>query len=187
MREAIGDVLPLSVGVALSPLSIVAVILMLVSRRARVNGPLFILGWLVGLGIVGVVVLAISGPSDANDNGGPATWVAVLQLVLGALLVVVAIGQWRKRPRDGDEVPMPKWMGAIEAFTGAKAFAAGGVCSALNPKNLLLAVGAAAAIAETGISGAEQAVAYVVFAVIGTVGVAVPVVIYFVLGDRAPD
>ena len=45
MREAIGDVLPLGVGVALSPLPIIAVTLMLVSRRARVNGPVFMLGW----------------------------------------------------------------------------------------------------------------------------------------------
>src|SRR5262245_54929840 len=113
MSEAIGEVLPLGVGVALSPLPIIAVILMHVSRRARVNGPLFILGWLVGLGVVGVVVLAVSGPSDANDNGEPARWVAALQLMLGVLLVVVAISQWRKRPRDGKVVPMPNWMGAV--------------------------------------------------------------------------
>jgi Sap, sulfolipid-1-addressing protein len=36
------------------------------------------------------------------------------------------------------------------------------------------------------ISGGEQAVAYAVFAIIGTIGVAVPVVMYFALGDRAP-
>jgi Sap, sulfolipid-1-addressing protein len=53
------------------------------------------------------------------------------------------------------------------------------------PKNLLLAVAAAAAIAETGIAGGEQAVSYAVFALIGTIGVAVPVVIYLTLGDRA--
>jgi Sap, sulfolipid-1-addressing protein len=59
------------------------------------------------------------------------------------------------------------------------------VLAGANPKNLLLAVGAAAAIAQTGIPGGEQAIAYAVFAVIGTVGVGAPVVIYFALGDRA--
>jgi hypothetical protein len=54
-----------------------------------------------------------------------------------------------------------------------------------NPKNALLAVGAAAAIAQTGIPGGEQALAYAVFALVGTVGVAAPVVIYFGLGDRS--
>ena len=186
MKEAIGDVLPLGVGVALSPIPIIAVVLMLVSRRARLNGPLFILGWLVGLSVVGIVMLGIAGPSNANDDGEPATWVAVLKLVLGALLVLVAVRQWRARPHDGDEPSMPAWMGAIDAFSPAKALGAGAVLSGLNPKNLLLAVGAAAAIAQTGVSGAEQAGAYAMFALIGTVGVAVPVVIYFALGDRAP-
>jgi hypothetical protein len=48
-------------GVALSPLPIIAVVLMLTSRKARVNSPAFALGWLVGLGVVGAVVLALPG------------------------------------------------------------------------------------------------------------------------------
>ena len=47
----------------------------------------------------------------------------------------------------------------------------------LNPKNTLLAVSAAATVAQTGIAGGEQAVAYAVFALIGTIGVGAPVVI----------
>ena len=54
-----------------------------------------------------------------------------------------------------------------------------------NPKNLLLAVGAAAAIAQSGIGSGDQAIAYVVFALIATVGVATPVVMFFALGDRS--
>jgi len=38
---------------------------------------------------------------------------------------------------------------------------------------------------QTGAPGGEPALSYAVFALIGTVGVAVPVVIYFALGDRA--
>jgi hypothetical protein len=38
--------------VALSPVSIIAVILILVTPRARVNGPAFVVGSLVGLAIV---------------------------------------------------------------------------------------------------------------------------------------
>lgn len=39
--------------------------------------------------------------------------------------------------------------------------------------------------AQTGISGGQQALAYLVFAVIGTLGVGIPVVLYFALGDRS--
>jgi hypothetical protein len=54
-----------------------------------------------------------------------------------------------------------------------------------NPKNLLLAVGGAATIAQTGISGGQQAIAYLVFALIGTLGVGIPVAIYFAMGARS--
>jgi threonine/homoserine/homoserine lactone efflux protein len=159
---------------------------MLVTARARVNGPAFIIGWLLGLAVVGAIVLLVA-PDATDDSGGPTTWVSVLKLALGALLLLVALKQWRARPHDGQEAPTPKWMGAIDGFTAPKSLGAGVVLSAANPKNLLLAVAAAAAIAQTDIPGGEQAIAYTVFALIGTVGVATPVVIYFALGERSAE
>ena len=50
-------------------------------------------------------------------------------------------------------------MGAIDAFTPLRALGVGAVLAGANPKNLLLAVGAAATIAQTGIPGGEQAAA----------------------------
>jgi threonine/homoserine/homoserine lactone efflux protein len=185
MGDAIGQTLPMAVGVALSPVPIIAVVLMLVTPRARVNGPAFIVGWLVGLAIIGTIVLAIAGPNATNDDGTPADGVSWAKVVLGALLLLVALRQWRSRPHDGDDVTTPKWMGAIDAFTPVKATGAGVVLSAANPKNLILAVGAATTIAQTAISGADQAIAYGVFAVIGTIGVAAPVVVYFAMGERS--
>jgi threonine/homoserine/homoserine lactone efflux protein len=186
MLEAIGEVLPLGVVTALSPMPIIAVVLILVSARARVNGPLFIVGWFIGLAAVGAVVLLIADPGEASEAGEPATWVGVLELALGGLLLLLAFKQWRSRPAKGEDVAMPRWMGAIDAFTPAKSLGVGALLSGVNPKNTLLSIAAGAAVAGTGISGAEQAVAYGVYAVIGTLGVAIPVVIYFALGDRAP-
>jgi Sap-like sulfolipid-1-addressing protein len=185
MGEAIGQVLPLAVGVALSPVPIIAVVLMLVTPRARANGPAFVAGWIVGLGIVGAVVLALARPAGATSDGQPATWVDVLKLVLGLLLLLLAFKQWGGRPRGDEEPATPKWMGAIDGFGPGKSLMAGAVLVAGNPKNALLAVAAAASIAATGISGGEQAVAYFVFALIATVGVAAPVIIYFALGEGA--
>jgi hypothetical protein len=185
MGAAIGQALPLAVGVALSPIPIIAVALMLMSPRARLNGPGFVLGWLAGLAVIGAIVLAIAGPANASNDGKPATWVSVLKLLLGLLLVLLAVRQWRARPQPGQEIEAPKWMGSIERFNPGKAVGAGAVLSGLNPKNTLLAIGAAAGIAQTGISGADQAIAYIVFAIVATLGVAAPVVMYFALGDRS--
>jgi threonine/homoserine/homoserine lactone efflux protein len=76
-------------------------------------------------------------------------------------------------------------MATIDRFTPTRAFAIAVGLSAVNPKNLLLTVGAAAAIAQTGAEAGAQAVALAVFVVIGTLGPGAPVAIYFALGDRA--
>ena len=185
MGTAIGTTLPLAVGVAISPLAIIAVILLLVTPRARTTGPAFLVGWLLGLAVVGAMVLVVVEPAGATSTSNPATWASVLQLAIGALLLLFAITQWRGRPVDGQGADTPKWMGAIDAFTPAKALLLGAVFSGVKPKNLLLTIGAASLIAETGISGAQEAIALAIFVIVGSVGIAVPVVIYFALGTRA--
>ncbi len=185
MKEAIGQVLSLGVGVAISPVPIIAVVLMLATPRARANGPAFVLGWIAGLAVVGTIVLLVSSGASASDNGQPATWVSVLELVLGALLLLVAVKQWRGRPRAGEHAELPKWMRAIDQFKPGKALGFGVILSGVNPKNLLLTVGAAAAIAQTGARTGTQAVALAVFVIVGTVGVGAPVGLYLALGERS--
>jgi threonine/homoserine/homoserine lactone efflux protein len=183
--DAIGQVLSLGVGVALSPVPIIAVVLMLGTARARANGPAFVLGWVIGLAIVGTIVLVGASGADASESGEPATWVDVLKLVLGCLLALVAVRQWRRRPREGDAAALPKWMQTIDTVAPGKALGMGALLSGVNPKNLLLTLGAASAIAQTGIEAGQQAVALAVFIAIGTLGPGLPVAIYFALGARA--
>jgi threonine/homoserine/homoserine lactone efflux protein len=185
MGEAIGDMLPAAIGVAISPIPIIAVVLMLVSPRGRVNGPAYLVGQVVGVATAGAIVLLIAGSTGSDDDGQPAGWVSWLKLVLAAVLLFLAFRQWRERPREGDEPSTPKWMEAIDDFTPAKAFGAGVVLSALNPKNLILTIAGMAAIVSAGIPADEEALALAVFTAIGALGVAIPVVIYFALGDRS--
>jgi threonine/homoserine/homoserine lactone efflux protein len=183
--EAIGQVLSFGVGVALSPVPIIAVVLMLGTARARSNGPAFLLGWVLGLAVVGAIVLVVASGANASEQGEPATWVGVLKLVLGLLLLLVALRQWRGRPREGTAATMPKWMRTIDRFTPGRSLAVATALSAVNPKNLLLTVGAATAIAQTGVGTGKQAVALAVFVIVATLGPGIPVAIYFALGERA--
>jgi threonine/homoserine/homoserine lactone efflux protein len=185
MGEAIGDMLPAAVGVAISPIPIIAVVLMLVSTRGRVNGPAYLIGQIIGVAGAGAVVLVLAGSVSETEDGQPAEWVGWLTLAIGVTLVVLAVKQWRGRPRDGEEPVTPKWMGAIDSFTPPKALGAGIVLSALNPKNLILTIAGMAAIVRAGIPGDEEAVALAVFTVVASLGVAIPVVMSFVLGDRS--
>ncbi|GAA4942052.1 GAP family protein [Streptomyces heliomycini] len=185
MGEAIGQILSYGVGVALSPFPIIGVVLMLATPRARSNGPALLLGWVLGLSLVGTIVLLASGGAGPSDQGQPADWVSALDLALGVLLLWVAVKEWRGRPRGDEEVVLPKWMHTVDSFTFVKAGALGTALSALNPKNLLLVIAAAATIARTDTSAGAQAAALAVFVVIGALGTGTPVVLYFALKERS--
>ncbi len=180
MGVAIGDVLGFAVGVAISPVPIIAVILMLFSGRAGSNSVAFLVGWLVGLAAVSAVVLVIGleGSDGDADSGG---WV---KLVIGAALLFLAVKQWRSRPADGEEPQMPAWMASIDEFTVAKAFGLAVLMSAVNPKNLGLTIAAASTIGAVGLGTGEEVVVVAVYVAIASITLIVPVVGYLAARDR---
>jgi threonine/homoserine/homoserine lactone efflux protein len=185
MGQAIGEILPLAIGVAISPVPIIAIVLMLGTPRARSNGLAFALGWLAGLTIVGGALLALASGNSQENDAGPETWVSIVKLVLGVLFLLLAARTWRSRPKAGQEAAMPKWMQAIDTFTTGRSLVFGVLLSGVNPKNLALTIAAATTIAQTGISGGESAGALIVFILIGSLSILTPVFIYFALGTRA--
>jgi threonine/homoserine/homoserine lactone efflux protein len=178
-------VLPLAVAVAIFPVPIIAVVLVLGSDRGTAKGGAFVLAWLVGLTAVGGIVLVFAGAAEASDGGEPATWVNVLLLGVGLLLLAAAARQWQGRPRGGEETPTPGWMRTIGTFTIAKAGGTGFALSALNPKNVLLTAAAAAEIAEVGLPAGRQVAVLLGFVFVASAGVLAPLVFTLVAGDRS--
>jgi threonine/homoserine/homoserine lactone efflux protein len=187
MGQAIGEELVFAVGVALSPIAIVGVVLMLGTPRARSNGPAFVAGWIGGLLVVGAVFLLISGGAGADEGVGESDWVDVAKLVLGGALIWIGARRRRSASRRGEEREMPGWLRSVDRFTPGRAAATGAALAVANPKNLVLIVAAATAIAETGASTGAQAVGLLAFAVVGTLGAGVPVLLYLTQGERARD
>jgi threonine/homoserine/homoserine lactone efflux protein len=185
MGDVVGQILSFAVGVAVSPVPIIAVVLMLTTDRGRVNGPAFVLGWIAGLALAGTAILLLAGQADASDGGEPATWVGVLKLMLGLGLLALAVKQWRGRPADSEAAELPNWMQKIDGFAPGRALALAVALAAVNPKNLLLTVGAATTIAHAGLEAGEQAVALGVFILVASLGIGAPVAIYFALGEKS--
>ena len=93
MGEAFGQMLPIAIAIAASPPPIIVAVLMLVSARPRANGLAYALGWITGIAALGTLVLALAGTADASDDDGdPSTWVSLLQLAFGVVLLVLAPG-----------------------------------------------------------------------------------------------
>lgn len=180
MGSAIGQILGNAVGVAISPVPIIAVILMLFSAAARRNGIAFAIGWVVGLGGAGAVVLA-SGLTSSGGDPAAGGWGKV---VIGALFMLLGVKQWRGRPAPGVEAPLPGWMAAVDEFSAAKAFGMAVLLAAVNPKNLGLTIAAAASIGAAGISSGQEYVVLAVYVLIAASTILVPVIGFVVLGDR---
>jgi threonine/homoserine/homoserine lactone efflux protein len=185
MGRAISEVLPFAIGVAISPVPIIAVILVLFSARARVNGPMFAVGWIVGVAVISTVVYLVADAGDVSTGGGASDTSYWIKLVVGVVLVLLAVRDWRKRPAPGETPEQPKWMSAIDTLTPVKAGGLGLLLSAANPKNLALALGAGASLAQAGVSGGEAAVGLIVFVVLASLTIAVPVVFSLGGGERA--
>jgi hypothetical protein len=185
MAQGIGEVLTFAIGVAISPVPIIAVVLMLFSGRAKVNGPVFLVGWVVALAAVSGIAYVISDAGNVSTDSAAADGVSWAQIVFGVLFLLLAGRSWRNRPAPGTEPQMPKWMAGIDALTPARALGLGLLLAGVSPKNLLLAAGAGSALAVTRPSAAVAVVSLIVFVAVGSLTIAGPVVFCLTGGDRA--
>jgi threonine/homoserine/homoserine lactone efflux protein len=184
MGSVIGDVLPLAIGIAISPVPIMAAVLMLMSPRAKSTSLGFLVGWVLGITVAVVVFTLLSSVLPGQDSSGSAPVSGVIKIVLGVLLLLLSIKQWRGRPADGAEPELPKWMAAIDSMTTGKGLGLGFLLAAVNPKNLLFAISAAVIIGAAGLSLGQTIVVIVIFIMLAACTVIVPVVGYFVASDR---
>ncbi len=184
LSSVLSDVLIAAVGVAISPLPIVAVILMLLSARAGTVAPAFAIGWLAGIVVAAGLIMVLVPESTAGDNGEPSTTSGVIKLLLGIAVLALAARSWRGRPQPGSPSPMPKWMAGIDSMKPVTAIGLGALLSAVNPKNLALLIAGGISLAQvTGVGG--QIVGLVLLTLVAGCTVAAPVIGFMVARDRA--
>jgi threonine/homoserine/homoserine lactone efflux protein len=177
--------LPLAVGVAVSPVPIIAVILMLLAPRASAASVGFATGWVLGIVAVTAVTLLLTDGADVGeDDAGPSTAASWVKLLLGLALLAVGVKQWRGRPKPGQDVALPTWMAAIGRVTPVRALGLGVALAAVNPKNLLMNVSAGVTIADGALDNGQQVVAVAVFTALAASTVLLPVLAYMAAKDR---
>ena len=184
MRSVIGEILPLSVAIAIGPLAIIAAVLMLLSPKAKITGTAFLVAWVFGITIAVVMFTLLALTLPKPDAGGSSPVFGVVKLMLGALLLLLAVLQWRSRPAEGEKVALPKWMSTIDSMTAGKAVGLGLLLAAVNPKNLLLAASAGVIIGGARLSAGQATVAITIYVVLATCTVLIPVSTYLVAPRR---
>lgn len=139
--------LPAAIAIALSPIALIYLILVLFSRRAATNGPVFLLTVMASMFIIPLAgSLVIGGVADDGSNE-QATLKGWIFIIFGALLIALAVSSWRKRA----DTSAPKVLDKIDSMGPAAVVLLGIAVTFLNPKNLVILLSTGA---QAGASGA---------------------------------
>lgn len=183
MFQAIPESLPIAFGIVLATLPLMAVPLTLVSR-----GAIRVLGWFLAGYASGFVILAgaviLTADLFAFASGGVSRWMVWLRVLLGIILLGLAWSKWRGRPRQGEEPTPPGWVKVIDTLASPGAAGLGFALVVLNPKNAVLVASGGLAIAAATPTPVAQALALIVFTVVSGLGIAAPLLLWLMLGDR---
>ncbi|MEZ5152512.1 GAP family protein [Rhodococcus zopfii] len=184
MNTTIGDLLPLAIAIAISPVAIIATILMLMGPRARILSPCFLVGWVLGVLAATVVFTLLAGvlPESSSDSK---PLVGALRVLLGLALLGLSVRQWRSRPRSGSEPSLPAWMSTVDTMRPAAAMGTAALLAAVNPKNLLLTVTAGSVLGSSGLGTGGVVVCGAVFVAVASASIALPTIAYLVSPGRA--
>jgi threonine/homoserine/homoserine lactone efflux protein len=179
------ELIPLALVIALSPVSIIPAVLVLQSPRPRAAGLAFMVGWLIGLTLLTVVFLQLSGLAGGRRDDPPA-WASWLRIVVGSALIVFGAYRWFTRSTSSQS---PKWMASLSKLTPPRAAVTSLALTVVNPKVLLICVAAGLAIGSAGHHAGDHDVwlAVVYFVAVAGSTVALPILAYAVSGHRLDE
>ncbi|MRH87529.1 GAP family protein [Nocardia sp. SYP-A9097] len=186
MGHAVGQILSHAVGVTISPLTLIAMILILTAPGGRSNAFAFAVGWIVAVSGIFTVLMALSIITGAEHNGHPGTWVAWFRLIVGLLLALMTFRQVRMLG-NANEGTLPKRFQNIEQFNIGNSLALGAMLVVANPKNVTqIAAGAVTTASATAHPGGRISAA-LIFVAIASLGVLVPAAVHFARREASWD
>ncbi len=184
MGSALSDVLPLALGVAISPFPIIAVLLLLLSERELRNAWAFLAGWALTLALVATVT-TLTGITLPNGDHIPA-WIPAGEIAIGIGLLAGALVVTRRRghgPSAGGQ--HARWLAIVDDITPPRAVGLGVILVLLNAKDLALTIDAGTKISQADLSTGAAALAVAAFVAVGSVTVLAPVLVATFAGEHA--
>ena len=174
----LSSLLPLAVGMAISPLPIVAVVAILLSARGRTAAPAYTGAFLaVTLAVVAVGAITSAGASSASHGSGGKIVVLILTALLTVGFAAFALVSWLGRPKPGTPPATPGWLSAVDAITPARAAGLGLLMAATNSKNIPLELKGGAVLGTAHLPMAATVLLCVALAVAGSLTLIVPTVL----------
>ena len=185
MGAALGDVIPLALTVAIVPVSIICLILLLLSRRARTNSTAFTGGRILGLAVIVGLALAVAAGRHVEVDPGSSPVLALVKVLLGIVLVLASVRRWRRQRKDRGEPRLPPWMARLDDATPALSLGAGVLISTAEPLTLVFAIDAGLSTAQAELSFASTVVVVAVFVLVATATNIAILLLYLAGANRA--
>ena len=161
MNEVIGDILPLAVAAGLSPIPLIAAVLIVTSAKPRLSGAAFAAGWISGCSVVVLLGAFAAGLLQNAGSTSSSTIFAWVRIAFGIILLFLAVR--KVVTARGVEARLPAWMSGLMSATPARSIGLGLLLSAANPKNALLGVAAGISIGSAPVSADIAVAAGVVY------------------------
>jgi Sap, sulfolipid-1-addressing protein len=170
---------------AASPVTLLATLVVLGSGRGRVNGLAFAIAFLLGQALAFIVVFFLGSVFTQDKHSTATAWI---ELAAGAALLLIALrGRPPHMPLEPGSAPRTEALFAhLARVTPGLAFGFGFPLG-IGAKRLAITILAAATIALSSVSVAEELGLSMLYFVVGTTVVWVPVALYLVFGSRADD
>ena len=157
------DLLLIGLAISLDPLPLSSLFVLLPSKRGVVKGAAFILGWLVSLAIVVAITVSATGNQPPRSNTAPSLAALAVKVAIGAVLVGIAIRQWRRMGRPKKPKKTPKWQASVDNMSPWYAM---GLAPLVQPWGLIAA--GAATVVQAKVSSFESALALIFFCLLAT-------------------
>jgi len=178
-------VLALGLGVALcSPVSVVTVIVLLTMPAGRRRAIAFVAGWLLAIVIIGLVSLfVLHGANFSSHKSTPSRAASILEIVVGALTVLVSLRALRRRREAAAGTPeTPKWVDRLDRTNWLLGILVGAFMLTYS-----LTLAAAAEILKANVSRVDAVIAFVVFSLASITTIAAPIVLVVVRPEHSQE
>lgn len=183
MENLYSGLIPHGIAVSLSPLPIAALIFLLLSNRPKSNSLGFLAGWFLAL-VANITIFVLLFGASGVPAGGDPLGVKIFHLVLGGLLILIGLNEWKGRPKKGQKPKVPKWMEAVANFNPFKSFLIAASLVTINAKNTVLDVAVGDMISKSTESMEGKITAIIIFSFVASLSILLPVIAFFILGNR---
>ena len=157
------DLVLIGLVIAIEPIPLTAFIVVLASKNGVRKGAAFLFGWLLSLAIVIAATVLVTGNKPPKPNTAPSLGALAAKILIGVVLLVIAVRQYRKLGKPKPPKKTPKWQTGVDNMSLWFAVALGPL---VQPWGLVAA--GVATITEAKLASWESYVALILFCLVST-------------------